>query len=406
MRDFFTRHKKIKYAVFAVTVLLLVAIVFLFTGKKRSKGENERIPAVVIQKPFMGTVLESITLSGYVEASAMIPVVPFVQGTITEYYARAGDYVEKDTVLAKIDDAPFRQQLLQAEAAYFAAKSTFERLESLFKSGAATQQNYDSAKAQHDAMKAQYDLARLQYDYTEVKASIDGTILIADLAEGSIGTQTQPVAVLADLGNQVVRLKVPEKYFDLFTLQKDDLVVTVTRPAEKNMYSDAVTGATIENIAPYVSPESKNFQVVCRLDEPGERFRPGMYVKINVAYAAHHSVPLLPVTAKKLDGSCYTFSAEDSTVHFVQLEETPSDAEHFMVPAEYAESFFVVDGHNTVFDGQRVSVIKELEPYAEDNAHGKEAATDGLSHDDDSASPSDTPADGIRISGEPVGEFE
>ena len=62
-------------------------------------------------------------------------------------------------------------------------------------------------------MKAQYDLAKLQYDYTEVKASIDGTILAADLAEGSIGTQTQPVAVLADLSHLVVRLKVPEKYF-------------------------------------------------------------------------------------------------------------------------------------------------------------------------------------------------
>lgn len=350
----------LKYIFFLLVTAALVAVVVLFTGKKSEETEEEKIPAVVIQKPSFGNLSESITLSGYVEAKAMIPVVPFVQGTITGYYAKAGDFVSKDTILAKIDDAPFRQQLLQAEAAYFAAKSTFDRVENLFKSGATTQQNYDSAKAQHDAMKAQYDLAKLQYDYTEVKASIDGTILIADLAEGSIATQTQPIAVLADLTNQVVRLKVPEKYFDLFTLQKENLSVTVTRPAEKSMYEDAVTSATIENIAPYVSPESKNFQVVCHLDEAGSRFRPGMYVKVSVSYAVHNDVPLLPVTTKKMDGSCYVYDEENSTVHYIFPKNTPSDSTSFIVPEDYAESYFVVDGQNTVFDGQKVNVIKVI----------------------------------------------
>ena len=77
--------------------------------------------------------------------------------------------------------------------------------------------------------------------YTEVRAPVDGTILIANQAVGSIGTQTQPVAVLADLSNQVVRLKVPEKYFDLFTMERKNLFVEVIRPAEQGMYEDAVT---------------------------------------------------------------------------------------------------------------------------------------------------------------------
>lgn len=350
-----------KYILFAVIALVLFGGVFLLTRGRKNQGDEEKIPAVVIQKPFTGSLAESITLSSYVEANAMIPVVPFVQGTITGYYAKAGDYVTKDTVLAKIDDAPFRQQLLQAEAAYFAAKSTFERIEQLFKSGATTQQNYDSAKAQHDAMKAQYDLAKLQYDYTEVKASIDGTILAADLAEGSIGTQTQPVAVLADLSHLVVRLKVPEKYFDLFTLQKENLIVTITRPAENSMYEDALTSATIENIAPYISPESKNFQVVCRLDDPGLRFRPGMYVRVSVAYGFHENVHLLPVTTKKIDGSCYIFNEEDSSVTFLEPDSTPSDGKNFIVPDDYADTYFVVDGQNVIFDGQKVSVIEKIE---------------------------------------------
>ena len=339
-------------------LVFFILLTFLVTRKKPVAEKPDTIPAVVLEKPHIGKLVESVTISGYVEANAMIPVLPFVSGTITEYPARAGDFVEKDTLLAKIDDAPFRQQMLQAQAAWFAAQSTFDRIENLYKAGATTQQNYDSAKAQADASKAQYDLALLQVDYTEVKAPVDGTILIADQAVGGVGNQSQPVAVLADLSNQVVRLKVPEKYFDLFTLERDSLQVTVTRPAEKNMYEDAVTNATIENIAPYVSPESKNFIVVCRLDEPGNRFRPGMFVKVQVAYKTYENVPLISLKARKLDGSFYVFNEADSSVKFVNGDELPLDGTNFIVPEEYRNSYIVMDGQNFVFDGQKVRVFE------------------------------------------------
>ncbi len=351
-------NKILRYSLFAGVALIFVLLTFLVTRKKPVAEKPDTIPAVVLEKPHIGKLVESVTISGYVEANAMIPVLPFVSGTITEYPARAGDFVEKDTLLAKIDDAPFRQQMLQAQAAWFAAQSTFDRIENLYKAGATTQQNYDSAKAQADASKAQYDLALLQVDYTEVKAPVDGTILIADQAVGGVGNQTQPVAVLADLSNQVVRLKVPEKYFDLFTLERDSLQVTVTRPAEKNMYEDAVTSATIENIAPYVSPESKNFIVVCHLDEPGNRFRPGMFVKVQVAYKTYENVPLISLKARKLDGSFYVFNEADSSVKFVNGDEFPLDGTNFIVPEEYRNSYIVMDGQNFVFDGQKVRVFE------------------------------------------------
>ena len=363
-------NKLLRYLLFVVVAVIFVLLTVLVTRKKPVAQKADALPAVVLQKPVNGTLVESVTISGYVEANAMIPVVPFVSSTITEYPARAGDFVEKDTLLAKIDDAPFRQQLIQAEAAYFAAKSTFDRIENLYKSGATTQQNYDSAKAQADATKAQYDLAHLQVDYTEVRAPVDGTILIADQAVGGVGTQTQPVAVLADLTNQVVRLKVPEKYFDLFNLERESLLVTVTRPAEKNMYEDAVTTATIENIAPYVSPDSKNFIVVCKLDEPGNRFRPGMFVKVQVAYKTYTNVPLVSLKARKMDGSFYVYDEATSTVKFVEADDFPVDENNFIVPEQYRNSYIVMDGQNFVFDGQKVRVFEDVLNEAKDNVIG------------------------------------
>ena len=353
-----------KIIAFVIAALIFISLIVLVSLKKKTSPKTETIPAVIIQKPVRQNLVESIKINGYVEAKAMIPVVPFVSGTIMEYPIKAGDFVKKDTLLAKIDDEPFKQTMLQAQAAYLAAKSTFDRVNTLYKAGATTQQNYDTAKAQFDASKAQYDLANLQMNYTVVKAPVDGTVLIANQAVGSIGNTGTPVAVLADLTEQVVRLKVPEKYFDLFVMEKENLQVTITRPAEKGMYEDAVTSASIENIAPYVSPESKNFEVVCKLDEPGERFRPGMFVKVSVAYRTYNQVPVLPVRTKKLDGSFYLYNPDSETVTFVMPEETPTDGNYFIVDEKFADQWFVIDGQNFVFDGQKVKLYeKALEEF-------------------------------------------
>ncbi|MCI6187090.1 MAG: efflux RND transporter periplasmic adaptor subunit [Spirochaetia bacterium] len=357
--------KKVKKVlIFCAVAVFFFILILLVTNKKTVEQKVATLPVVVIQKPVRQNLVESISISGYIEAKSMIPVVPFVSGTITEYPVSVGDYVEKNQLLAKIDDKPFRQQMIQAEAAYFAAKSTYDRVESLYKAGATTQQNYDTTRAQYDANKAQYDLAKLQLGYTEVCSPISGTVLVADQAVGDIGNQQSPVAIVADLNNLVVRLKVPEKYFDLFVSEKENLSVKITRPAEKNLFEDAVSPAIIENIAPYVSPQNKTFEVVCRLTQNSERFKPGMFVKVQIAYKTYENVPVIPLNAKKMDGSFYIYDEESQTVHFQMPDEKTSissvnDGINFIVDEQFADSYFVIDGQNFVFDGQKVRLFDE-----------------------------------------------
>lgn len=357
--------KKVKKVlIFCAVAVFFFILILLVTNKKKDEQKVETLPVVVIQKPVRQNLVESISISGYIEAKSMIPVVPFVSGTITEYPVSVGDYVEKNQLLAKIDDKPFRQQMIQAEAAYFAAKSTYDRVESLYKAGATTQQNYDTTRAQYDANKAQYDLAKLQLGYTEVCSPISGTVLVADQAVGDIGNQQSPVAIVADLNNLVVRLKVPEKYFDLFVSEKENLSVKITRPAEKNLFEDAVSPAIIENIAPYVSPQNKTFEVVCRLTQNSERFKPGMFVKVQIAYKTYENVPVIPLNAKKMDGSFYLYDEDSQTVHFQMPDEKTSissvnDGINFIVDEQFADSYFVIDGQNFVFDGQKVRLFDE-----------------------------------------------
>ncbi len=353
----------IRYTAFILTAAGIIIFILIITNKKGPSYEAPP-PAVVIQKPETKTISESITLSGYIEAKSMVPVVPMVGGRILEYPVKAGVQVEKGSLIAVLDDAAFEQTMLQAKAAYFGYQSTFERVESLYKANATTQQNYDSVKAQRDAAKAQYDLANLQLGYTRVVSPITGTVISAGMSEGSLAGTQGSLAIVADLSNLVVRLNVPEKYFALFNELKDSMYATITRPATEGYTEQAVSTAQIDTIDPYIQSESKVFKVVFKLEENLSEFVPGMYVKVSVHYRTWENVKVLNHAVRKIDGSCYTYDEETRSAVYHSFTPAAQDDDVFIVPDELADAWFIIDGQGVVFDKQKVTV---REPVAQSN---------------------------------------
>ena len=77
--------KKVKKVlIFCAVAVFFFILILLVTNKKTVEQKVETLPVVVIQKPVRQNLVESISISGYIEAKSMIPVVPFVSGTITE----------------------------------------------------------------------------------------------------------------------------------------------------------------------------------------------------------------------------------------------------------------------------------------------------------------------------------
>ncbi len=334
-----------------ITLAVIGAGLFLiwkFVINRPKKVFENPLAAVVTAKPYRASVDQTLELSGYIEPQALIPVVPFVQGTITGYYAKAGDYVNEGDVLAQIDSTPYELQAKQAEAVYLAAEATFTRVSNLFESGAATRQNYDEAKAQLDAYKAQYDLANVQLGYATVTAPKSGTILMADSAEGSIGTSSNPLYVIADLNSLQINLNVPERYFNLINANKDNIRAIVYRDG-------AEVPAAVDTVAPYVSPESKTFKVTLKLQGDVSRFRPGMYVRVSMVYMTYENALVLDQTTRNTDGSAYIYDPETQTAKYVSLDVIASDNTKFIIDEKWADTLFIVDGQGTVLDGQKVN---------------------------------------------------
>lgn len=336
-----------------LTIVVLVVGAFLIwkfiLSREKEVYENPLAP-VKVSLPYRATVSQSLDLSGYIEAQAMIPVVPFVSGTITGYYAKTGDFVNEGDILAQIDSQPYELQMKQAEAVYLAAESTFTRVANLYEAGAVTQQNYDEAKAQLDAYKAQYDLASLQLGYATVTAPKSGTVLMSKGSEGSLASSADYLYIIADLNNLKIKLNVPEKYFNLITENKDTIQAIVSRDGYE-------AKARLETVAPYVSPESKTFEVSLLLEGDVSAFRPGMYVSVKLVYKTYENALVLDQKARNTDGSAYYYDAENSCARYVDLDIICADNTHIVIDESWANTLFIVDGQGTVLDGQKVNAL-------------------------------------------------
>ncbi len=377
-------------AVIRWTVLVLVAIggaaaIYFFTGDDddgpaRSPAQI-RTPVRVVE-PTLGTLERTFSVSGYVESDQVVTVTPKVQGSLEELRVELGDKVEAGEVIAAIEDDQYRLNLRQAEANFAGAESTFLRTEELYRSDATSRQNYDQARAQFQAAEAQLELARLQMSHTSVTAPITGTVIQRHTAAGSVVGTTSPIVTIGDLTDLVVRAKIPEQHVPAFTdapgVGSDgapevapgagaeraprgapqpaatEMEVRVTLPA---INGDPVP-ARIRTVSPYVSPSSRNFDVVVDLTGRTATLRPGMFVEVTFVLERREEVHALPFEAFSDDGELW-YLREDGTVAAETLDPAFSTEEMFAVPAEWAERRVVIEGQNFLTEGQEVTVLEE-----------------------------------------------
>lgn len=341
-------RRALKYIFFVIIVAAAILALKFFFDSRTVQTYTSPLRQVSVTSAQRMDLVESATFTAYVESGAMVPVIPFVNGTIETYEVQAGDFVEKDQVLATIDRSAYELQLAQAEAALGAYQSSYDRLVQLVGLGAATDQDLDSVQAQMEAAAAQRDLAALQLSYTSVTAPISGTIIMADQAVGDIGNTQTPVAVIADTGDLVVSVSVPERYYSTFTANRDNLSVTV-----HSSTSGASGSAQIISIAPYIDPTTKTFKLRARIDDPSA-FTIGMYVQVTVDYATHENAAVLEESVMLADGSVYY--VEDGVAHYLDCSDSLHADGHFIVPSGYEDKLFVYDGQNSILDGESVRV--------------------------------------------------
>jgi RND family efflux transporter MFP subunit len=243
-------------------------------------------------------------------------VQPQVDGRITRIHVKSGDLVRPGALLLQIDpekqSATLRNTESQragreADVSYW--KGQVERLQSLLKAGAISQNEFDAA--QHNLATAQANLAaldaqvregRVQLQYYRVTAPTAGVVGDLAVREGERITTSTVITTIDDKAGLEAYIQVPlDRAPDL----RLGLQTQILDPAGKPVATNPISF-----VAPRVDPETQTILAKSLLKEAPPFVKVQQFVKIRVVWRSQPGVTV-PVTAvSRISGQYFCFVAE------------------------------------------------------------------------------------------------
>ena len=350
-----TVSRVVKYL---VVLLLLAGLTWVWFDASRGEIEPQHRPAppVITVYPEQRDLLRSITLGGYIESESTVTVLPRVSGMLEQLLVEAGDAVKAGDVIARIDADTLKLQKLQAEAAYRAAKSSYDRTARLYESGTATISEYDQAFSHYEAQKSQYDIAQLQLRYADIVSPMDGTVLVRHTSQGSLVAPDVPIVTVGTIDELKITSRIPERYYELFTEMQDELDVQVSRPVSAQRTGANPYEAAITRISPHITAETMKFEVVSKINDAPRILRPGMFVNVTYVLERRRDVLALPQRAFVPGGYVWYVDEDTSTARRMKLENSFETETHFTVPEAYRDVPFILEGQHFLEEGQEIRI--------------------------------------------------
>ncbi len=249
-------------------------------------------------------VSDQVALIGTTEAIRTSTVAAEVAGIVEEFPVKAGDFVEKGDLLARLRDTELRLRLNGAVAAKNQVKAELENAEmelkrysELKKSESVSQSQYDKARFTHRALTSGYqqreaEIERLQYELRQKKvfAPFAGFVSAEHIQVGEWLPAGGPVVTLLDLSTVLVTVDVPERYAVKIDAESPPGVRVpslFTEPRESSVYA----------ILPEGNSAARTIPVQVRLGNGEKRIRTGMEAVVTFPLKGKRQALLVPKDA-------------------------------------------------------------------------------------------------------------
>jgi multidrug efflux system membrane fusion protein len=281
-------------------------------GKSTARASGQQIVQVTVATAEQRDMPIYLSGLGSVTAYNTVDVRSRIDGQLVEIAFREGQFVNKGDLLAIIDPRPYQVQLSQMEAQLFRdqaqlrdAKVNYDRYKGLLQeSGAMSQQQVDTQKAQVDQLEgavradqAQIDNAKLQISYCHITAPISGRVGLRQVDSGNMvhASDSNPMLVITQLQPIAV----------LFTLPQDNLPVVAHRMAQGTLTVDAysrddqtkLTSGKLLTIDNQIDQTTGTGKLKAVFDNKDNQLWPNQFVNIRLLLEVRKNSTLVPAAA-------------------------------------------------------------------------------------------------------------
>lgn len=283
-------NKRTKIIVFATISVLVLGMAFFPAIKRLLSSDNEASTSP--SRPSMGggggrselvvsaTVLKPQVLNNMFRITGVllpdeeVDLTFETSGKITNINFQEGTFVNKGTLLAKVNDAPLQAELRKLETQMPLAEDRLSRQQTLLEKDAISQETYQSVSTQLETLKADIELVKARIDQTELRAPFSGVIGLRQVSEGAYAS---PNVVIANL-TKISPLKIE------FSLTQN--FVNLIRPGSEiafNVENDLeVFNATVYAVESKLDINTLSLFARARYDNSDGKMKPGQSASIQI----------------------------------------------------------------------------------------------------------------------------
>lgn len=284
------------YRLKSILAVLIILLSFSCKEPDMSVSSNIEVPVGVIEVS-KSSIEETINTTGTVYplkavnlASEMAGKYMLQKNPRTGKPFALGDFVEKGTVIIKLEDAEYYNNLRikSKKVDYEVSKQEFEKQKSLYDKGGATLRELKNAEI--GLINAEYDIESGEINLAKMTVYAPFSGVIADLPYFTDGVRVDINTLLVkiiDYKKLYMETNLPEKYFSDIDKGFKVYITSYTSPL------DTLVGE-ITQISPEIDAEARTFKSFVIIDNNKKILLPGMFAKADLVINSSEDVIVIP----------------------------------------------------------------------------------------------------------------
>ncbi len=342
------------------TISASLLIVSCSSNSGTSSTAQISIP-VTVEEIDLGDLEQLTTTNGSLEAMSSAIVTNKIEGVYrpvknpaTGTYYKIGDKVKAGTVLAKIEDVEYVNDLSieTKKINWEIAVGEYDKYVILQEKGGATEIDVKNAAVNVETTKSSYDNAKIALGYMTIKSPIAGVI---------VETTYQTPGVEISTGVELFTVMDYSKmYLDISLSESTMSYINTGLPVYISHYSitDEYVKATIDQLSPSIDATTRTYKGVVMVDNPNLLLKPGMFVKCEIVVDEAFDAIIIPKEIiRTTQGRKYVFIA-DGTTALQEFIETGIEDDTYIEVTDglYIGDKLIVDGYSTLRNRSKISV--------------------------------------------------